>query len=150
MTSMTVEIEPFIEPIEQSDSMDGEYSEASDGAEVDENSSQGSRRLLADGDGNLPGNNGRRWSRQEDQQLKQLIMQHGENYELIALNFKDRSEAQCQQRWTKVVNPELVKGPWTAEEDNKVIELVKRYGPKKWTLIASKENILGFQKGELH
>lgn len=43
---------------------------------------------------------------------------------------------QCQQRWAKVVNPELIKGPWTKEEDEKVIELVRKYGPKKWTLIA--------------
>lgn len=27
-------------------------------------------------------------------------------------------------------------GPWTKEEDDKVIELVNKYGPKKWTLIA--------------
>jgi hypothetical protein len=31
----------------------------------------------------------------------------------------------------------LVKGPWTAEEDAKVIALVKKYGAKKWSLIAS-------------
>lgn len=62
---------------------------------------------------------------------------------------------QCQQRWAKVVNPDLIKGPWTKEvmnkfihmhrkcincvtfqEDDKVVELVDRYGPKKWTLIA--------------
>lgn len=30
----------------------------------------------------------------------------------------------------------MIKGPWTKEEDDKVIELVTRYGPKKWTLIA--------------
>lgn len=29
------------------------------------------------------------------------------------------------------------KGPWTDDEDQKVIELVARYGPKKWTLIAT-------------
>lgn len=29
------------------------------------------------------------------------------------------------------------KGPWTQEEDRKVVELVRIYGPKKWTLIAT-------------
>ena len=28
------------------------------------------------------------------------------------------------------------KGPWTEEEDRKVLELVKRYGAKKWSVIA--------------
>ena len=27
-------------------------------------------------------------------------------------------------------------GPWTKEEDELVVELVKKYGPKRWTLIA--------------
>jgi len=35
------------------------------------------------------------------------------------------------------LNPELVKGPWTEEEDRKVIELVKIYGLKKWKIISS-------------
>lgn len=30
----------------------------------------------------------------------------------------------------------MIKGPWTKEEDDKVVELVSKYGPKKWTLIA--------------
>ena len=29
--------------------------------------------------------------------------------------FPDRSEVQCLHRWQKVLNPELVKGPWTQE-----------------------------------
>uniref|UniRef100_A0A4W5PTW2 MYB proto-onco like 1 n=1 Tax=Hucho hucho TaxID=62062 RepID=A0A4W5PTW2_9TELE len=32
--------------------------------------------------------------------------------------------------------PELVKGPWTKEEDQKVIDLVHKYGPKRWSVIA--------------
>ena len=32
--------------------------------------------------------------------------------------------------------PELNKGPWTKEEDEKVLDLVKKLGPKCWTLIA--------------
>lgn len=32
-----------------------------------------------------------------------------------AESFPDRSEVQCLHRWQKVLNPELVKGPWTQE-----------------------------------
>jgi len=44
---------------------------------------------------------------------------------------------QCLHRWSKVLNPELVKGHWTAQEDACVIRLVKELGPKKWSKIAS-------------
>ncbi|XP_069959899.1 transcriptional activator Myb isoform X2 [Cherax quadricarinatus] len=77
-----------------------------------------------------------RWTKDEDEKLKVLVEQHGEKWEAIAGCFLDRNDVQCQQRWQKVVNPELVKGPWTKEEDQKVIELVEKYGPKRWTLIA--------------
>ena len=30
-----------------------------------------------------------------------------------------------------------MKGPWTTEEDRKVLGLVEKYGAKKWSLIAS-------------
>lgn len=36
-----------------------------------------------------------------------------------------------------MLNPEVVKGPWTKEEDDLVIKLVEQYGPKKWSTIAS-------------
>lgn len=36
-----------------------------------------------------------------------------------------------------MLNPELVKGPWTAEEDAKVIDLVHAHGAKKWSVIAN-------------
>ena len=35
-----------------------------------------------------------------------------------------------------MLDPRLVKGPWTKEEDVKVMELVKELGPKKWSAIA--------------
>ncbi|KAM8718290.1 hypothetical protein ACLKA7_000991 [Drosophila subpalustris] len=79
---------------------------------------------------------GKRWSKSEDVLLKSLVEKHGESWNIIGIHFKDRLEQQVQQRWAKVLNPELIKGPWTRDEDEKVIELVRRFGPKKWTLIA--------------
>ncbi|XP_059508734.1 v-myb avian myeloblastosis viral oncogene homolog-like 2b isoform X2 [Stegostoma tigrinum] len=78
-----------------------------------------------------------KWSAEEDEKLKKLVNQYGKNdWRLIASNFSNRTDLQCQHRWLKVLNPELVKGPWTKEEDQKVIELVQKHGPKRWSLIA--------------
>lgn len=84
-----------------------------------------------------------RWSKEEDDLLNRLCEQTAStsasrDWKQISLNFKNptRTEYQCQQRWQKVLNPDLIKGPWTKEEDAKVIDLVQRYGPKRWSLIA--------------
>ncbi|XP_036319072.1 myb protein [Rhagoletis pomonella] len=115
----------------ESGSGDSGESECSDnGGGVDDDSSSLSSRT-AGGNGY-----GKRWSRAEDNLLKGLVGQYGDQWELIAPQFKDRTEQQVQQRWAKVLNPELIKGPWTREEDEKVTELVRRFGPKKWTLIS--------------
>ncbi|XP_030378777.1 myb protein [Scaptodrosophila lebanonensis] len=79
---------------------------------------------------------GKRWSKSEDLLLKSLVEKFGDRWDIIGPYFKDRLEQQVQQRWAKVLNPELIKGPWTRAEDEKVVELVRRFGPKKWTLIA--------------
>ncbi|XP_041365718.1 myb-related protein B-like isoform X2 [Gigantopelta aegis] len=80
---------------------------------------------------------GSRWSREEDEKLKKLVDAKGLNdWASIAHLFTDRSEVQCQYRWNKVLNPELIKGPWTKEEDDKVTELVQKFGAKRWTLIS--------------
>ncbi|KAG0454654.1 hypothetical protein HPP92_023946 [Vanilla planifolia] len=39
-------------------------------------------------------------------------------------------------RWQKVLNPTLVKGPWSKEEDEIIIDMVNKFGPKKWSTIA--------------
>ncbi|KFV70078.1 Myb-related protein A, partial [Dryobates pubescens] len=78
-----------------------------------------------------------KWTRDEDERLKKLVEQHGtDDWAFIASHLQNRSDFQCQHRWQKVLNPELIKGPWTKEEDQRVIELVQKYGPKRWSLIA--------------
>ncbi|KAA8518904.1 hypothetical protein F0562_016322 [Nyssa sinensis] len=77
------------------------------------------------------------WTPQEDDTLKRAVaVFKGKYWKKIAELFPDRSEVQCLHRWQKVLNPELVKGPWTQEEDEKITELVSKYGPTKWSVIA--------------
>lgn len=56
-----------------------------------------------------------KWTKQEDTMLKSLVERLGEKWDQIASEMPERSDVQCQQRWSKVVNPELIKGPWTKE-----------------------------------
>jgi len=58
------------------------------------------------------------------------------NWKNIAAFLKDRTDVQCLHRWQKVLNPNLVKGPWTKEEDEIVIKLVDKNGPRNWSKIA--------------
>lgn len=71
-----------------------------------------------------------RWTKHEDAALKMLVQQHGERWDNIAKFLKDRTEIQCQQRWIKVVNPDLIKGPWTKEVNS-------NYLTKKWQNLES-------------
>uniref|UniRef100_A0A1D1XDW3 Myb-related protein 3R-1 n=1 Tax=Anthurium amnicola TaxID=1678845 RepID=A0A1D1XDW3_9ARAE len=79
------------------------------------------------------------WTEEEDEVLARVVKQFkGKNWKKIAEFFPDRSDVQCLHRWQKVLDPALVKGAWTKEEDKHIIELVNKYGAKKWAVIASK------------
>lgn len=58
------------------------------------------------------------------------------NWKKIAKKMPDRTDVQCLHRWQKVIDPELVKGPWTPEEDELVVQLVNQFGPRSWSVIA--------------
>ncbi|KAH6831165.1 hypothetical protein C2S53_009360 [Perilla frutescens var. hirtella] len=78
------------------------------------------------------------WTVEEDEILRMAVQRFkGKNWKKIAECFKDRTDVQCLHRWQKVLNPDLVKGPWSKEEDDVIIELVNKYGPKKWSTISN-------------
>lgn len=48
--------------------------------------------------------------------LKKAVEVHqGKNWKKISEYIPGRTDVQCLHRWQKVLNPELVKGPWTKE-----------------------------------
>mmetsp|Transcript_23162 Transcript_23162/g.33956 ORF Transcript_23162/g.33956 Transcript_23162/m.33956 type:complete len:992 (+) Transcript_23162:143-3118(+) len=79
-----------------------------------------------------------KWTSEEDEVLRGAVKEHDfKNWKKVAEHLPGKTEVQCLHRWTKVLNPELTKGPWTEEEDAKVRYLVGVHGAKKWSKIAS-------------
>ncbi len=85
------------------------------------------------------------WNEREDNVLRKAVETHAQisenrNWHEIASSLqKDipgRTPSQCSERWNKVLKPGLTKRPWSKEEDSKLADLVKLYGPKRWSLIA--------------
>ncbi|XAR70327.1 hypothetical protein NMG60_11027147 [Bertholletia excelsa] len=77
------------------------------------------------------------WTEEEDHRLSEVVKKYnGRNWKKIAECIPGRTDVQCLHRWQKVINPELVKGPWTKQEDDRITELVEKYGCKKWSVIA--------------
>ena len=82
-----------------------------------------------------------KWTEDEDEKLRKAVKEFGgKNWKRIASKLSGRSDVQCLHRWQKVLRPGLIKGPWTPEEDETVVRLVKIHGTKKWSLIARQLN----------
>ncbi|XP_055078842.1 v-myb avian myeloblastosis viral oncogene homolog-like 2a isoform X2 [Periophthalmus magnuspinnatus] len=78
-----------------------------------------------------------KWTQEEDENLKILVSNFGkEDWKTVSNFLPGRSETQCMNRWSRSLDPVLVKGYWTEEEDQKIIDLVTKFGTKSWQLIA--------------
>jgi hypothetical protein len=78
----------------------------------------------------------RRWTDEEDELLRDAVARHNEkNWKAIADQVPGRNHVQCLQRWRKALDPNVVKGHWTAEEDAKLLVLVAE-NPKNWGHVA--------------
>lgn len=75
-----------------------------------------------------------KWQSCEDEALRQAINELGDkSWKKISERVNGRSPIQCLHRWTKILKPGLVKGPWTDEEDEMLKSWVSQEGPNKWS-----------------
>jgi hypothetical protein len=74
-----------------------------------------------------------KWSIDEDAALRQGVALYGEKqWRLVAQLVAGRLPIQCLHRWSKILKPGLVKGPWSEAEDALLRLWVGRKGPCKW------------------
>jgi hypothetical protein len=79
-----------------------------------------------------------KWTQDENDYLMQLVGgQVNPNWNELCVMFPGKTPQQLAERWEKVLNPSLVKGSWTREEDELIITFVREKGTKDWTKLAS-------------
>ena len=77
------------------------------------------------------------WTKEEDELLTK-IASHSEtiSWRTIAQYFPNKTAPQLAGRWEKVLNPTLIKGSWTREEDELILRFVAENGDKDWAKLA--------------
>lgn len=78
------------------------------------------------------------WTPEEDQLLLTNIKSGDRaNWTELAPLFPGKTPQQISERWSKVVDPALVKGGWSPEEDEIIRQYVACNGTKNWTKLAT-------------
>ncbi|KAG7392110.1 hypothetical protein PHYPSEUDO_002334 [Phytophthora pseudosyringae] len=79
----------------------------------------------------------KRWTPEQDEALKKAVAELGHrNWMAVAERVPGRDNAQCLQRWNKVLKPGLVKGPWSVEEDAMLMEMMLK-GYDNWRQVSN-------------
>ena len=79
--------------------------------------------------------NSTKWTPEEDELLAQLVHQ-SESWSVITSHFPGRTSKQVLAHWKKVADPEIVRGSWTCQEDQTIVNWVAQNGATKWSSLA--------------
>ena len=69
-----------------------------------------------------------RWLEADDKLLIQLVSELGHNWPLIASKMDGRTSKQVKERWTNQLDPTISTDPWTADDDQQLVELIRELG----------------------
>ncbi|KAJ1401265.1 SANT/Myb domain [Sesbania bispinosa] len=76
------------------------------------------------------------WRPCEDERLRQLVKQYGpQNWNFISEHLEGRSGKSCRLRWYNQLDPNIIRNPFTDEEEEMLLALHKVKG-NKWAAIA--------------
>jgi hypothetical protein len=76
------------------------------------------------------------WRPDEDDLLKELVAEGRKNWGQVATRIPGRTSKQCRERWYNHLDPSIVRGEYTAEEDRMILDAQSRLG-NRWSAIAA-------------
>ncbi|KAL1636987.1 hypothetical protein SLS58_009513 [Diplodia intermedia] len=75
------------------------------------------------------------WNGDEDDALRQAVLQHGCRWAQVAQMVRTRNAEQCAKRWHHSLDPAVDRSEWSEEEDTLLLSAMTKYG-KSWKTIA--------------
>jgi len=76
------------------------------------------------------------WTPKEDTKLMELMKKYGQSWAMISSMMDGRTGKQVRDRYLNKLRPNIKCGDWSAEEDERLIHLLKEVG-NRWSLIAT-------------
>jgi hypothetical protein len=83
--------------------------------------------------------NTRTWTEYEDKRLICGLHRYGfDNLQQVAQFVGNgRTRSQCSQRWFRVLDPRISREAWTADEEERLTNLIQLHGKRAWGKIAN-------------
>lgn len=76
------------------------------------------------------------WRPDEDELLKELVAEGRKNWGQVATRIPGRTSKQCRERWYNHLDPSIVRGEYSPEEDRMILDAQARLG-NRWSAIAA-------------
>ncbi|KAG2822169.1 hypothetical protein PC129_g14816 [Phytophthora cactorum] len=76
------------------------------------------------------------WRPEEDDLLKELVAEGRKNWGQVATRIPGRTSKQCRERWYNHLDPSIIRGEYSPEEDRMILDAQARLG-NRWSAIAA-------------